>query len=265
MPVELYNFAYSDFASGAEAAVRRATYGEDIGQSSWTTATEWLHFADELRVTAESHVLEVGSGSGGPAVYLGEKRQCRVTGVDINEHGVRNGARLAAERGVADRVTFRRVDASQPLPFPDAVFDAVVCNDAICHIPDRLHVLRDWYRVLRPNGRMLFSDALILSGIASNEELATRSSIGFYLFVPPGENERMIIQAGFELLNSEDLTDAAATMSRRRHDAREEHRTELVAREGQENFEGLQRFLDCTSRLSAERRLSRFAYLGERT
>ena len=86
-PVNLYDNVYSDYASDAEAAVRRATYGEDIGQSSWMTAVSWLGFADKLQVRAESHVLEVGSGSGAPAVYLAVKRGCRVTGVDINEHG----------------------------------------------------------------------------------------------------------------------------------------------------------------------------------
>ncbi len=34
-PVDLYNHAYGDFADDAEAAVRRETYGDDIGQSSW--------------------------------------------------------------------------------------------------------------------------------------------------------------------------------------------------------------------------------------
>jgi len=67
-PVDLYNNVYSGFGSDAEAAVRRQTYGEDIGQSSWMTASEWLGFADLLGVTDGSELLEVGSGSGGPAI-----------------------------------------------------------------------------------------------------------------------------------------------------------------------------------------------------
>jgi SAM-dependent methyltransferase len=262
--VELYDNVYADFGSSAEAAVRRATYGEDIGQSSWMTATEWLGFADRLELGEATQVLEVGSGSGGPAVYLASKRRCRVTGVDINEHGVRNGQRLAFEHGVSDRVAFQAVDASRPLPFSAATFDAVVCNDAICHIPNRLDVLRDWLRVVRPSGRIVYTEATIVTGMISNEEIATRSSIGFYLFLPPGENERLIAEAGFRLLAADDVTEAAATVGQRWHDARESHRAELVAREGEANFEGLQRFLACTHRLAAERRLSRFAYFAEK-
>ena len=163
----------------------------------------WL--TDQVEVRAHSHVLEVGSGSGGPAVYLAAARGCRVTGVDINEHGVRNAEQLAVARGVADRVTFQTVDASKPLPFPAARFDAVLSNDAMCHISNRLEVLSEWHRVLRPHGRILFTDAMVVTGLVSQEELAVRSSTGFYFFLPPGENERLIAGAGFTLLVSEDF------------------------------------------------------------
>jgi SAM-dependent methyltransferase len=262
--VNLYDHAYGDFSSRAEAAVRQETYGEDLGQSSWLTAREWLEFADQLGVGTGSELLEVGSGSGGPAVYLAQARGCRITGVDINEHGVRNGAALAQARGVADRVQFQAVDASRPLPFPEGRFDAVVSNDAMCHIRERLAVLHDWHRVLRPGGRALFTDALVVTGIVSLEELAIRGSIGFYLFVPPGENERLLEAAGFALLGVQDVTGNAVEVAQRRHDARERHREALVEREGQANFDGLQRFLLCVHTLSVERRLSRYAYLAEK-
>ena len=262
--VDLYNNVYADFASRAEGEVRQRAFGEDIGQSSWMTAAEWLRFADQVQAGERSHVLEVGSGSGGPAVYLAGARGCRVTGVDLNEHGVRNAEQLAASRGVADRVSFQVAEASQPLPFPTATFDAILSNDAMCHIANRLNVLTEWHRVLRPRGRMLFTDAMIVTGVVSHEELAVRSSIGWYLFVPPGENERLIARAGFTLLSAEDLTAEAESIAERWHAAREQYHDALVTREGEANFAGLQRFLACVNRLSAERRLSRYAYLAEK-
>jgi len=262
--VDLYDNVYGDFASRAETEVRRAAFGEDIGQSSWLTAQDWLRYADLANAGAESRVLEVGSGSGGPAVYLAVKRGCHVTGVDINHHGVANAERLADARGVADRTEFRAIDASERLPFADASFDAVLSNDAMCHIPHRLDVLRDWHRVLRPGGRMLFTDALIITGPVSQNEIATRSSIGLYFFVPPGENERLIGEAGFRLLAANDETAAAETIAHNWRAARDEHRDELVSREGVANFDGLQRFLECVYTLSKERRLSRFCYVAEK-
>jgi SAM-dependent methyltransferase len=262
--VDLYDNVYSDFESSAETAVRRAAFGEDIGQSSWLTAADWLRFADLAGVRENSRVLEVGSGSGGPAVYLAAERGCHVTGVDINEHGVGNGRKLAADRGLADRVHFQTIDASRPLPFPAATFDAVLSNDAMCHIANRLDVLRGWHHVLRAGGRILFTDALIVTGPISADEIATRSSIGLYVFVPPGENERLIAEVGFILLSADDVTAEAETIAERWHDARAAHRAELTEREGEANFDGLQRFLDCVRSVSAQRRLSRFCYVAEK-
>jgi len=262
--IDLYNNVYADYAGAVEADVRRRAFGEDIGQSSWMTAAEWLRFADAAGVTSSSQVLEIGSGSGGPAVYLAVARGCRVTGVDINEHGVGNARRLARAQGLGDRVAFALHDAHRPLPFDSASVDVVLSNDAMCHVASRLDVLRECRRVLRPGGRMLFTDAMVVTGPVSHDELATRSSIGRYIFVPPGENERLIARAGLRLLSCEDVTASAETIARQWHDAREEHRDELRRREGEDNFAGLQRFLACVHQLSAERRLSRYAYLFER-
>src|SRR3954470_6635486 len=74
--VNLYDNVYADFTSQAERAVRQETYGEDLGQSSWLTVREWLAFADHLGLGPESELLEVGSGSGGPAIYLAAQRGC---------------------------------------------------------------------------------------------------------------------------------------------------------------------------------------------
>jgi SAM-dependent methyltransferase len=260
----MYDAAYGGFSNPEQAAVRAETYGEDIGQTSWMTAAEWRGFADRLQVRDGTEVLEIGSGSGAPAVYLAETRGCRITGVDVNAHGVENGERFARSKGLGDRARFMVVDGDASLPFVTGSFDAVVSNDVICHMPSRLDALREWHRVLRPGGRLLFSDALVVTGPISNEEIAIRSSIGFYLFVPLGENERLLAAAGFTSLSVEDFTASPAVIARRRHDARERHRERLVEVEGASGFASLQRYLLCASRLAAERRLSRFVYLAQR-
>ena len=96
------------------------------------------------------------------------------------------------------------------------LFDAVFSNDVLCHIPGRESLLREIFRVIKSGGRMLFSDALIIGGLISEQEIATRSSIGHYIFSPPGENERLIEQAGFLLIRLTDTTENAATIAERR-------------------------------------------------
>jgi SAM-dependent methyltransferase len=262
--VDLYNTSYSYHASQVYTAVRAETYGEDLGQTGWMTAREFRSYFDMLELQASSHVLEVGCGSGGCAVHMAERTGAQVTGVDINESGIRNGRRLAEEKGMGSRVRFEKVDATRPLPFEGEAFDAVFSNDAVCHIAGRMNLLREWRRVVKPAGRVLFTDALVITGLLTNEELATRASIGYYLFPPAGENERLIREAGFELRQMEDVTEGVVKISQRWLEARARRSGELAKIEGEANFGGLQKFLSCVHTVSAERRLSRFAYLAQR-
>ena len=82
-----------------------------------------------------------------------------------------------------------------------------------------------------------------------------------YFFSPPGENERLIEQAGFKLLEARDTTESAAMLSKRWYDARNKRKAELLEIEGETNFVGLQRFLTCVHSLTSERRLLRFLYV----
>ena len=111
---------------------------------------------------------------------------------------------------------------------------------------------------------MLFSDALVVGGMLSYEEIAARSSIGYYVYSLPGENERLIERAGFRQIRATDTTDSAAQIAVRWRQAREKRKKELVAAEGNGNFEGVQRFLSCVHSLTAERRLLRYLYLGDK-
>ena len=186
--VDLYGH-YGDFETDVLARVRKKTYGEDIGQNSWTTAEEYRGWANALGLRDGSTVLEVASGSGGPALFLAQEMGCRVHGVDIN---------------------------------------------------------------------------VVVTGLVSNEELAQRSSIGIFVFAPSGVNEHLFEEAGFSLLEREDVTENAAVISKRWHDARAADRPALVQIEGEERFEGLQQFFQMVHRVSSERRLCRFAYLLEK-
>ena len=105
-------------------------------------------------------MLEVGSGSGGPALFVARTVGCHVTGIDINEFGNRNANKLARQQKLDALAHFQRADASHRLPFATNAFDAILSNDAMCHVPRREAVLQEWYRVLKPGGRMLFTDAM---------------------------------------------------------------------------------------------------------
>ncbi len=212
--VDLYDSAYENYASDAYRQVRIETYGQDFGQTSWVTTEESEEIPHLLDLGPNSYVLEIGCGSGGYAVHLVEKLGCRLLGLDLNAPGVHNANQLALAQGLASQARFERCDAAKPLPFDDHTFDAVFSNDVLCHLPGRPQVLAEIFRILKPGARMLFSDALVLGGLITHEEIATRSSIGYYVYSPPGENERLLQSAGFRQIHPQPTPPGAPPRSR---------------------------------------------------
>lgn len=262
-PVDLYNSTYSNFREQVLSEIRRETYGDDIGQNSWITTQEYDTFYSWLNLSAGDHVLEIASGSGGPALYLAKKFGCRITGLDINEEGIKTANQRTVDMNIAD-ATFQGVDINLGLPFENETFDAVMCMDSMNHFRDRLGYLHEWQRVLKTGKRALFTDPVVITGPVSNEELAARSSIGYFLFVPLEVTQKLILEAGFKLIRCEDVTGNIELTSGRWHASRQKHRDDLIKIEGEERFEGLQKFLSTAHTLTGERRLSRFVFLVEK-
>jgi SAM-dependent methyltransferase len=258
--VKHYYNTYKDHAEALYRDIRRETYGEDIGQNSWLTAGEYRHWFVELQLGPGEQVLEIASGSGGPAAFLVDQTGCTLTGVDINENGIAHANRLALEHAPDGRLQFLHADAGRPLPLADEAFDLVVCIDSINHLPNRASVLKEFRRVLRPGGRLLYTDPVVVTGPVTNAELATRSSIGFFLFLPPGENERLLRGAGFRQIAVRDVTENMAMVSLKWHYAREKRQHALLEFESEKDFRALQAFFKVVHILSSERRLSRMLY-----
>ncbi|HWA91850.1 MAG TPA: class I SAM-dependent methyltransferase [Rhizomicrobium sp.] len=252
--------SYYDTAYRArDAAMRREIYGRDIGQQSWLTAEQQERFARAAGWSRDTRLLEVCCGAGGPALFLAESLGLSVTGIDNNRAGI-----AAANVRRSARATFLCADAAARLPFDDAGFDAVQCIDAINHLPDRAAVLAEWHRVLAPGGTLVFTDPVVVTGAVSAEEFAARASIGAFVFLPPGENERLLRGAGFEVLAVEDVTASEAEIAARRLEARQKRRAALIEAEGEAAFDATMRFLAAVHALSDSRRLSRLMYLARR-
>jgi ubiquinone/menaquinone biosynthesis C-methylase UbiE len=148
--VDLYGAAYRGFTSALYADIRREAFGEDIGQTGWLTAEEQDLFITWLGLSPSSRLLDLACGSGKPTLRIAQKTGCRVSGLDLHTEGTASAQANAKELGCEGRADFRQGDAAARLPFTESSFDAVMCIDAINHLPDRPRVLKEWRRVLKP-------------------------------------------------------------------------------------------------------------------
>jgi SAM-dependent methyltransferase len=262
--VDHYRAHYREFAADVYAEVRRAAFGEDVGQNSWLTVDELERFTSRLQLQQTARLLDVACGSGGPSLHVAQMTGCQVVGVELYDEAVAEGTRLAQEAGLEMRASFIQADASERLPFEEGSFDAVVCIDSINHLPDRPRILGDWARLLRPGGRLLFTDPVVITGILDSEEIALRTSIGYCLFVPADDNERLLAAAGLAVVDVEDTTADLAEIADRRREARTDRAQALREIESDAAFDGRQRFFGMVATLARQRRLSRFAYTAEK-
>ncbi|MGX0879577.1 SAM-dependent methyltransferase [Roseovarius sp. MBR-154] len=109
---------------------------------------------------AGKHVLDIGCGSGAIAVLLArEFGAAKVTGIDVEAPVCEAARRRVADAGLSDRIEIIEVTPG-PMPFEAASFDVVFSKDSIIHIPDKVAMAAEAFRVLRPGGRFVASDWL---------------------------------------------------------------------------------------------------------
>lgn len=261
MSYDFYAMRYAPERQKLRDAIFREVYDDYIGQSSWMSTADYDRSIGWLDLTPRAHVLDIACGGGGPTLRLARLTGCSVVGIDRSEQALANAAALAQEEGLNDRVRFECHDASRSLPFPDGAFDAVVCFDALAHLPNRPRIFAEWARVLAPSGRLLFTDQ-VMTGPISNEEIAARTIVGYFLLAGPGYDERLLREAGFELLRCEDMTVRLHQIAERHCAARKAHADTLRAAEGDEEFERQNRYRAVTELLAREHRLSHIVFLA---
>jgi ubiquinone/menaquinone biosynthesis C-methylase UbiE len=186
------------------AATTAALAGVDEFHIRGREAT--LALAERMGVSAETSVLDIGSGLGGTARTLAEAFGCTVTGVDLTPSFCAAATELSRWTGLDDKTTFRVGDACA-LPFDDDSFDAALTIHAAMNIPDKPAVYREARRVLRPGGIFGIYDVLQGDGgeVLFPVPWAREPSISH--LATPDDMRDMLAAAGFELLYEVDSTE----------------------------------------------------------
>ena len=175
-------------------------------------ATEEL--AHQAALTADAHVLDVGSGVGGPARWLASRVGCRVTGIDLTEEFCQAATALTQWVGLSERVQFKQGDALH-MPFADASFDAAWTQHVAMNIADKARLYSEVARVVKPGGKFAIYDLLQGPGgeVLYPVPWAPDASLSF--LARPEEMRALLGGAGFKIVHERDTTEIGLAWFRR--------------------------------------------------
>ncbi len=162
-----------------------------------------VELGDRLPIKANQHILDIGCGLGGPARYLAQRFQCKVSGVDITTPFVEAANKLTHLLGMDDRVTIEHGDGHR-LPYEDGVFDGAYTQHVTMNVADRAQFFAEAYRVLKPGVFFALTEqGLGLTGNPHYPLPWSEDGSGAYL-VSPSETRALLEAAGFENIVVED-------------------------------------------------------------
>jgi ubiquinone/menaquinone biosynthesis C-methylase UbiE len=195
---DIYRISLSPVLRGIE----RRVCGCDYGATSWTTRKQADHIGALLGLRPGARLLDVGAGAGWPGVYLAKVSGCDLTMTDLTPTALALGILRAARDGLTGAAA--AADGAR-LPFADSIFDATSHSDALCCLPLKRETLNECRRVLRPDGRMVFTVIYIPTGL-STEAHASAAASGPTYIESDADYSTLLAETGWRPIAREDIS-----------------------------------------------------------
>ncbi|WP_315747597.1 MULTISPECIES: class I SAM-dependent methyltransferase [unclassified Bradyrhizobium] len=197
--------ALAAFGSEDQRLDPRQLAGLDQFHSIGLAATDEL--AKLAGITADTSVLDVGSGVGGPARFVAASCGCKVTGIDLSVPFVEAARYLTERTRQSGQVSFQVASALE-LPFGDGAFDAVLMQHVAMNIAERARLYREIRRVLKAGGRFAIFD-VVSNGAESHYPVPWARTAATSFLLTADATRETIESAGFRTLVWRDDTEAA--------------------------------------------------------
>lgn len=226
---------HEQYTHPAMRALEKRVLGCDFGGTSWTTREQAEQIPGALGLGADSHLLEIGAGTGWPGVYLARQTGCRVTLLDLPVNSLKYALHRARDEQLPGACGAVAASAAA-LPFKDASFRVITHSDVLCCLPAKLAMLEECRRVVRAGARMLFYVIAPATGLTENA-LAEACEAGPPFVDLEGDYPSMLAASGWGVVERTGLTADYLGALRRLYDAMQSSPESLGKVFGRAEFE----------------------------
>ena len=167
-----------------------------------------VDLANRLEVAAADHVLDVGSGLGGPARYFARRFGCRVSGIDLTAEFCDVARHLTSRLGLTERVAIDQGDALA-LPYGDATFDGACSMNVSMNIADKRALYRGIHRVLKPNAWLALTEVVQGPGGEQDYPAPWARTASASFLATEAEARANLAASGFAIENLRETTEPA--------------------------------------------------------
>jgi ubiquinone/menaquinone biosynthesis C-methylase UbiE len=162
-----------------------------------------VDLAADFNPATGTHILDIGSGLGGPARYFAQAYHCRVTGIDLNEEFVAVATSLTRRVGLSTQVDYRQASALA-LPFADATFDGAYMENVGMNIADKVKLFNEVHRVLKPYGIFAMFDVMRINEGDFRFPVPWASGAEGNFIETPATYRALLSAEGFEIIKERD-------------------------------------------------------------
>ncbi len=229
--LQRYDASYERGTGGVMIEIERSVCGCDFGANSWTTRAQADAMILDLGLGPGVRLLDIGSGSGWPALYFAEQSGCDAVLVDIPPAGIKIARERAQKLGISERIEALQGDAAA-LDFPAASFSVVTHSDLLCCLVEKKAALRECRRICADGGKMLFTVLFVTPGLAPDDH-AHALAAGPDFIGAEASYPTLLAATGWQVLRSDDLTEELLATYKSQLSADRKHRQDLVSMIGE--------------------------------